>query len=57
MPRIAPITSKSELPAEHQAAADAVVKVFGQIRGPFSILLHSPGLAGKLIPLVPFLHD
>ena len=56
MPRIEPITSKSELPAEHHAAADAVVKVFGQIRGPFSMLLHSPKLAAQLIPLVPFIH-
>lgn len=56
MPRIKPITSRTELPAEHQAAADAVVKVFGQIRGPFSVLLHSPQLAAQLIPLVPFIH-
>ena len=57
MPRIAPITSRSELPAEHQAVADTVVKVFGQIRGPFGMLLHSPKLAARLIPLVPFFHD
>ncbi len=57
MPRIAPITAKSELPAEHHAAADAVVKVFGRIRGPFGMLLHSPKLAERLIPLVPFFHD
>jgi 4-carboxymuconolactone decarboxylase len=57
MPRIAPITAKSALPAEHHAVADAVVKVFGQIRGPFSILLHSPKLAARLIPLVPFFHE
>jgi len=56
MPRIKPITSKSELSAEHHAVADAVVKVFGQIRGPFSVLLHSPKLAAQLIPLVPFIH-
>ena len=56
MPRIKPITSKSDLSAEHHAAADAVVKVFGQIRGPFSVLLHSPKLAAQLIPLVPFIH-
>jgi 4-carboxymuconolactone decarboxylase len=56
MPRIKPITTRSELPAEHHAAADAVVKVFGQIRGPFSVLLHSPKLAAQLIPLVPFIH-
>jgi 4-carboxymuconolactone decarboxylase len=56
MPRIKPITNKAELAAEHHAVADAVVKVFGQIRGPFSVLLHSPKLAAQLIPLVPFIH-
>lgn len=57
MPRIAPITAKSDLPAEHHAAADAVVKVFGNVRGPFSMLLHSPQLAERLIPLVTFVRD
>ena len=57
MPRITPITSKSDLPAEQRAAADAVVKVFGDIRGPFSMLLHSPALAAKMLPLVPFMRD
>ena len=49
MPRLKPITSKSDLPPEHQGAADEVVKVFGHIRGPFSMLLHSPGLAARLL--------
>ena len=57
MPRITPITAKSDLPAEHHAIADAVVKVFGQIRGPFSMLLHSPKLAERLLPVVSFLRD
>ena len=57
MPRITPLTSKSDLPAEHHATADAVVKVFGRIGGPFSVLLHSPALAGKVLPLVPFIRD
>ena len=57
MPRITPITQKSELAAEHQPVADAIVKVFGRIGGPFSMLLHSPKLAGKVLPLVPFVRD
>ncbi len=57
MPRLTPITSKSDLPAEHQAVADAVLKVFGHIRGPFSMLLHSPGLAQQLLPIVTFLRE
>ena len=54
MPRIAPVTGKSDVPAEHHAVVDDVVKVFGGVRGPFSILLHSPKLAARLLPLVTF---
>lgn len=54
MPRLDPITSKSALPPEQQAAADAVLEVFGHIRGPFSMLLHSPQLARDLLPMVTF---
>ena len=58
MPRLEPITSKAALPAEHQNVADAVLAVFGHIRGPFSMLLHSPRLAEQLLPLVTFVrHD
>ena len=54
MPRLEPITSKSALAPEHQDVADGVLKVFGHIRGPFSMLLHSPGLARQLLPMVTF---
>jgi 4-carboxymuconolactone decarboxylase len=54
MPRIKPVTSKDDLPAEHQAAADAVLKVYGNLRGPWTMLLHSPKLATKLVQLTPF---
>jgi 4-carboxymuconolactone decarboxylase len=57
MPRIAPVTTRSELPAEHRATADAVVKRYGQIRGPWTMLLHSPELAARILPLVSFFHD
>jgi 4-carboxymuconolactone decarboxylase len=57
MPRVAPITGKSDLPAEHQAVAEAVVKIFGGVRGPFSMLLHSPKLAERVLPLVTFFRD
>ncbi len=57
MPRLKAITSKSDLPAEHHAAVDAVMKVFGRVRGPFSMLLHSPQLAQMLLPLVPFVRE
>lgn len=57
MPRVTPITAKSDLPAGHHAVADAILKVFGRIRGPFSILLHSPKLAERVLPLVSFFRD
>ncbi len=57
MPRIAPITGKSDVPAEHHAVVDAVVSVFGGVRGPFSMLLHSPKLASLVLPLVTFFRD
>src|SRR5687767_10306305 len=57
MPRVAPITGKSDVPAEHHAVVDAVTKVFGNVRGPFSILLHSPKLAERVLPLVTFFRD
>ena len=57
MPRVAPITGKSDVPAEHHAVVDAVQKVFGNVRGPFSMLLHSPKLAERILPLVTFFRD
>ena len=57
MPRIKPITGKADVPAEHHAVVDAVEKVFGGVRGPFSMLLHSPQLAERLLPLVTFFRD
>jgi len=57
MPRFTPITKKSEVAPEHQAVADAIIKVFGHIRGPFSVLLHSPTLAARLVPMVSFVRD
>ncbi len=57
MPRTKLITAKSDLAPEHHAAADVVLKIFGHIRGPFSVLLHSPALAERLAPMVGFVRD
>lgn len=54
MPRIAPITGKSDVPSKHHHVVDGVLEVFGQIRGPFSMMLHSPQLAEIVLPLVRF---
>jgi 4-carboxymuconolactone decarboxylase len=51
MPRVAPITGKSDVPAEYHDVVDDVLKVFGQVRGPFSMLLHSPKLAERVLNL------
>lgn len=54
MPRVAPLTGKGDVPGEHQPVVDDVVGVFGEVRGPFSILLHSPKLADKMLQFVKF---
>src|SRR5207244_11592106 len=48
---------KSDVPVQHQAVVDSVVNVFGGVRGPFSMLLHSPKLAERVLPLVTFFRD
>ena len=57
MPRIVPVTGKPDVPAEHHRVVDAVVEAFGGVRGPFSMLLHSPALAERLLPLVKFFRE
>jgi 4-carboxymuconolactone decarboxylase len=54
MPRINPIKDKSQLAPEHQPVYDAVLKVYGDIRGPWTMLLHSPKLTAKMLPMTPF---
>jgi len=57
MPRIAPITGKTDVAPEHHAIVDSVLSVFGSVRGPFSMLLHSPKLAERMLGLVTFFRD
>jgi len=57
MPRVTPITGKSDVSPEHASVVDGVVEVFGNVRGPFSILLHSPKLAERVLSLVKFYRD
>ncbi len=49
MPRIAMITDKAGLPADRHAELDAIVETLHGVRGPFSILMYSPGLAQKVM--------
>jgi 4-carboxymuconolactone decarboxylase len=57
MPRVAPVTGTSDVASEHHHVVDAVVNVFGNVRGPFSMLLHSPKLAERMLGLVTFFRD
>lgn len=57
MPRIPPIAAKTDMAPEHQYVFDQVMDVFGRVRGPFSMLLHSPKLAERLLPMVPFARE
>ncbi len=57
MPRIQPIASKADVPAEYGDIVDGVLKVFGDIRGPYSIMLHSPKVAERTLGLTTFFRD
>ena len=54
MARVPQIATREDVAEPYRAVADRVQAVFGGIRGPFSILLHSPELAERLLPMVPF---
>ena len=57
MSRYTPVTSKAEMGSESEHVFDQVMGVFGRVRGPFSMLLHSPELAERLLPMVPFARE
>jgi len=57
MPRVPAITVKADVPAEHHAVVDAVMKTFGRIRGPYSMLLHTPLLAHHFLGVVNFMRE
>ena len=42
MPRVTPVSDKSQVAPEFHHVADEVLKVFGSFRGPHSILMLSP---------------
>ena len=51
MARLKRITGKSDVPPEHHAIVDAVVKSRGAVQGPFTMLLHCPPLAERVMEL------
>jgi 4-carboxymuconolactone decarboxylase len=54
MPKVTPISDKSQVAPEHASIADAVLEVFGSIRGPNSIMLYDPPLAKLTLELGNF---
>jgi 4-carboxymuconolactone decarboxylase len=51
MARIALITGKSDVAPEHQHVVDRIVRTFGGVVGPSSILLHTPKMAVPIYDL------
>lgn len=49
MPRIKMISEKADIPAEQHEEFDSIVEMLHGVRGPFAVLLHSPGLAQKVM--------
>jgi len=49
--RLKPITGKRQVPAEHHAIVDAIVASRGAVQGPFTMLLHCPPLAERVMRL------
>lgn len=49
MARIKLLSSKDDLPADQHEELDAIVEVLHHVAGPFAVLLHSPGLAEKVM--------
>src|SRR6478672_11102556 len=54
MARLTSITDKSQVAAKDQPIVDSIVASRGALQGPFTMLLHSPELAGRLAHLGAF---
>jgi alkylhydroperoxidase family enzyme len=52
MARIPPVRGKQDMAPADQHLIDEALDIFGSIRGPTSMLLHSPALAALLLPMV-----
>src|SRR5688572_6428467 len=57
MTRVPTIASKADVPAEHHDLVDHVTQVFGALRGPSSVLLHSPKMAWSVFNLGDYFRD
>jgi 4-carboxymuconolactone decarboxylase len=57
MPRIDTINSAADVAAEHKPLAEHVMKVFGGIRGPMSVMMHNPALAKPLMDIGDYFRE
>jgi len=51
MARLKRVTGKNDVPAEHHAIVDAIIESRGAVQGPFTMLLHCPPLAERVMRL------
>lgn len=51
MARLKSITGKDHVPAEHHAIVDAIIESRGVVQGPFTMFLHCPPLAERVMRL------
>jgi len=56
MTRVTPIFDRAQLSPERQHEWDAVLAGNGRVRGPFSVMLNSPGLAPAFLALIQQSH-
>ena len=54
-PRVPQITRREQVAEEHQAIFDTVAEGRGSVRGPFSILMHSPALCRRHLDVSNYL--
>jgi len=54
-PRITPVTQRDQVPEAHRPIFDAVAEGRGSVRGPFSILMHSPVLCRRHLDVGTYL--
>lgn len=54
-PRLTPITSREQVAEPDRAIYDAVAEGRGSVRGPFSMLMYSPQLCGRLLEVGNYL--
>jgi 4-carboxymuconolactone decarboxylase len=56
-PRLTPVTRRDQVPAAHRSVFDAVAEGRGGVRGPFSMLMHSPVLCGRHLDVGTYLRS